>query len=1091
LPRALSLLGIVVRRARTDWPLVLAAWLLLSAATTLVAAEVDYAGVVASGTVRQSILDAGPRDRAASIRVTSAGPADQQVDVALRGILRDAIAGTGGEVVRIVRSGGLELEAPDLVSRRQATLLASYDDIEQHARLVDGRWPMPGAMPVEATLPAAAAARLGIASGQEVHLADSLGRGRIIVVRVVGTWQVDPEDAYWFGNQAELEGLEVRGQFSVHGPFVVAPEALLEASGRSSFDVEWRALPDLTTLQPDRIEALRAGLADVPGRITTTLPPRYAVQVSNPLPALLDRLGRSVLVSGTGIVLVTLQFAFLAAYAIVLVASVLEDRRRPALALLRARGATRRDLATLALGEALLLAGSATVVAPFLAGFVVRAVVGASLEGGVLTEAAASGPAATSFLAALVAGLIAGLVLCLPTLVGLLDRSARLSLGRQRTRTLAQRVGLDLALLAVAIVGLVELRTVGAPLARNVRGALGIDPVLVGAPAIGLFAGALLSVRLVPRAGELAERILTRGRGALAAIGGRQLGRQPLGYARSALLLVLAAALGTFVLSASATWRQSQADQASYQSTGGVRVVTADYPTLPNWSVGAAYRAVAGVETAVGVLEQPASAGRAVDRATLVAFDPATRDGGAGGSPAALPGAAELIDGRPTTPAIDVPGNPSGIRLTVDAELRPLAGGGAGGGPAEPQAGVRISIVIRDADGIVHRIASDEVLLEGNGQQVELGLDGESAGVRLAPARPIGIVAIEAAFSANAGVGRVGSLTIRSAQARDAETGMFKTIQLGPTAAWSWSPPGDPPGSGDVGESRLQDTPQHPISADESGGQPYRWAPPFRVPDALPAIADRQFLDAAGAAVGDEIAVTALAHELRVRIVGSLERLPPFDPAEPWLIVDGPTLAFTAFGLDGTTLRPREWWLAVQPGNEAAVLIALRQPAYATATVTGREDTYRSLTTDPVAVGVLGAMTLSALAAAIFASVGFAVSAAASAVGRLDEFAVIRALGLSGRQVTTWQSLELAFLLGLGVIAGGAVGIGLAMLTLPVATLTQTGTTPVPPPVVVIPVIAFVALGASAVTLLVATLAIVSRVVRAVPVAGVLRARDE
>ena len=55
---------------------------------------------------------------------------------------------------------------------------------------------------------------------------------------------------------------------------------------------------------------------------------------------------------------------------------------------------------------------------------------------------------------------------------------------------MAQRLGIDLALVVLAIVALWELRLYGAPLTRNARGVLGVDPLLVAAPAIGLLAGA-------------------------------------------------------------------------------------------------------------------------------------------------------------------------------------------------------------------------------------------------------------------------------------------------------------------------------------------------------------------------------------------------------------------------------------------------------------------------------------------------------------------------------------------------------------------------------------------------------------------------
>ena len=79
-------------------------------------------------------------------------------------------------------------------------------------------------------------------------------------------------------------------------------------------------------------------------------------------------------------------------------------------------------------------------------------------------------------------------------------------LARGETASIGQRLGLDIALLAVAGVGLWQLRHYGAPLTRSVQGTLGLDPLLVATPAIGLLAGAIVALRIVPLLAQLIER---------------------------------------------------------------------------------------------------------------------------------------------------------------------------------------------------------------------------------------------------------------------------------------------------------------------------------------------------------------------------------------------------------------------------------------------------------------------------------------------------------------------------------------------------------------------------------------------------------
>ena len=94
-------------------------------------------------------------------------------------------------------------------------------------------------------------------------------------------------------------------------------------------------------------------------------------------------------------------------------------------------------------------------------------------------------------------------LLVLPALTAarsFMDEQAGVS--RQETRTLGQRIGIDLALLAVTVIALWQLRLYGSPLTTSVRGTLGLDPLLVAAPAIGLLAGGVLALRLLPLMAE-------------------------------------------------------------------------------------------------------------------------------------------------------------------------------------------------------------------------------------------------------------------------------------------------------------------------------------------------------------------------------------------------------------------------------------------------------------------------------------------------------------------------------------------------------------------------------------------------------------
>jgi hypothetical protein len=409
-----------------------------------------------------------------------------------------------------------------------------------------------------------------------------------------------------------------------------------------------------------------------------------------------------------------------------------------------------------------------------------------------------------------------------------------------------------------------------------------------------------------------------------------------------------------------------------------------------------------------------------------------------------------------------------------------------------PDRAIRLAVVVRDADGLLHRLTPpSDLLLDGTGQRVEIPLQGQVSGLAVAVSAPVSIVAIEATFNLQDFTPRSGTLQVRNIEstARDATR---TSLSLGSTAGWLWQAGGEDGQSAEPGVPRLTISPTRPLFSDLSQpGTVYRWAARQAVPEVVPAVVGQAFLDAAGASVGDVLAVTTLGHDLKVRIADALDRFPPLDPAGRWLIVDGPTLGGAAFADDGSTSRPQEWWLRTSAGGEASVVAALTQPVYSAARVVGREATARSLTADPVALGLLGALTLGAFAAAAFAAIGFVVSAMAAARERLDEFALLRALGLSGTQLVIWQSLEQAFTLLVGASIGLGLGVLLAWLVLPAATLTQSGAPPVPPAVVVVPWRSLVPLAIVGLLLLVSTIVLVSRLLRASDVVAILRSSED
>ncbi len=737
----------VLHRSRADLPVVGAAWLLLLCAITLLVAGVIYGETVANGGLRREIETSSLEDRTVVVTMSSALDAVAGYDAGIRAPLADIFGPDGATVDRVTKAGTYADAATSTSDVTDLLQLAVYDGLDRHATLTAGTWPTAGRRPTEVTLPTSAASDLGVAVGSTLHLVNRVGAPQPVDLTVVGTWQPVPDDPFWLGGSLETTGVDVGPQFTTRGPIVATPEDLLALPGLRSVELSWRVIPDVTRIGIDDVDRLAADVATLPDRIKAVVPKDVTATITTGLPTRLAALSRAALVSRSEVLLLTLQFAILAGYAIVLVAGLLVDRRRSELALLRSRGAGRAQVTGMALSEAILLAIPAVAVAPFAAVGVVRliGILGPLETSGIISAATLDERA---FLVALAGGALGVLALTIPALIaGASPAEARAAAARQSGRTLAGRTGLDLALLVVAGIALWQLRLYGAPLTRDARGVLGIDPLLIAAPAIGLIAGAILAVRIIPRSAELAERVLERRRGLVSSLGARQLARRPLRYTRSALLLMLAAALGTFAVAHAATWDRSQADQAAYQAASDIRLIASSYADLPAWAMGPALRRVEGVAAAMPVERQSLDAGRAVNDGELVALDPTAAAAMLRLPPTASgadvsPTLAGLATARPGIHATDLPGDPTRIAVTVDTAFKnpdgtpPPENGG-------PLGSASLGVVLSDGDGRLHRIDLDEATLDGGRQRLTGDLVVHVGGESVAISGPVQLESIE------------------------------------------------------------------------------------------------------------------------------------------------------------------------------------------------------------------------------------------------------------------------------------------------------------------------------------------------------------
>ncbi len=958
---------VILKRGRADWLILAAALLIVTLATTLLSSGPIYASAVGLSGLHRTLNDApvGEANVQVSARIV---PGDvRRFDEAVVRIGSEAFAATGGPIVRTGVSDSYAL--PDQETVRDLAVFSFFDRIEEHATLVDGRWPETTSNPVEAVLSDEAARLLSLGVGDEVRLSNRRDIDVETTVRIVGTYHVtDGADPYWWDEELALVGVVAGQSFTTYGPFVVTPATFFSAAVTpSSSEVIWRVYPVVEQLQVDVIAALRRSVESLGARLESDLDVRNRVMVESDLASILRRAERSLLVTRTGVMILTVQLAVLAGYALVLTAGLLVEQRRVETALLRSRGASSGQIAAMALMEGLILGVPAALAGPFIAAASLRLL---NVAGPLTAIDLQLDPrlSVAAFVLAALAALACVVALVVPAaLTARTFVEARSGAGREGARGVAQRAGIDLALLLVAVLGYWQLRRYGAPITETVQGRLGLDPFLVAAPALGMLAGAVAALRLIPLGARALDRGVQRTRGLIASLGAWQVARRPLRYARAALLLILALAIGLFAVSYTETWRRSQVDQANFQVGADLRL-TPDQRTgsaIPQWDLAAGYAQIDGVERAMPVVRDIVSLSRSAGTGQLVALDAAAAPSVVAFRPdlAADPIGSlmqSLVAGRPELPGIALPGDVQRVRVDASVRLDPATGDHPADDPP-----FTVTLVLRDAAGILHRVDVGRVAPGDTSTTIVVPLARPILAGRVAsPTGPVELVSIDVRTIVPSHDARSGDLVIHSIAASPSlDRDDWSSADLGQPNAWAFSigrvgglaiaasiePAGVPGIAARITTGAVERDLLLPLVYSLRPGTPPATA-------AVPILASPPFLAATEATTGDTVQAEIAGARREVVVSGIVDAFPSTNADRPAIVVDLPTYQTLNYLNSGLVPVIDEWWLATRPGTAGAVASTLDAAPYSTWKLQSGVERTETLQTDPVALGIIGAL---------------------------------------------------------------------------------------------------------------------------------------
>ncbi len=937
---------------------------------------------------------------------------------------------------------------------------ADYPAVTEHAELVAGALPdraRDDAGRLLVAVPAVAAERYGwqVGSVVEAGAGPREGPDTWVVTGLlelggpVGTWDRDRLRGAMHDPRHPVPGGGGMVTTDAWGPVVVAPGALTATGAVET--VHTTVVPRLSGAPRGAVAALRTAVDDAQLALTSALDGTPAnARVSTLVHRTIDATWRELAVTRVAVVVVGLLLGVLATTVMLLAAGLLGERRATESSLLVSRGASPRQLRSLAALEAAVLAVGATLVAPWLA----LGAYGALVPGGLLGAAGFRVPAVPPFAAVATCAVVAA-VLAVAVVLPQWRSAASARAGRARRA----RAGADLSLVAVACLAAWQLLSYGGPLPG---GAPRVDPVLAVAPALVAVGGAVLALRLVRPVGAAADALARRSRALVGPVAAWQVARRPASASGAVLVLAIAVACATFAQAFLATWRTSQVEQVELAVGTDVRVDDLEGDGVASSRAVDEVLAAHPGTAAVPVLDRSVTLGAALGTdstattsgrdARLLAVDAARPDVLRGRTDAgwaavladlAPPPAEQEEDDLARTAAVPLPGDPAWLVLDVaPTATRPSTGQ------------VHLSFLLRDARGVhawTHGTLPDlteplEVATGVPTLALPVELVGVTAHVVVDEAAPpleggFGADQLQLDLSSVRVVDRAQGVEWWEAGTAPSTPVAIGSVRWGGTATTALGEkplrlrPAGIDGTTIGGSIELTDT------WAGAGGtlRAAAWTPA----EGLPVVLARPLAAELTLGTGDVVVLGVGEARVRARVVRVAPQLPGAVRGTD-VLADTRALAQALADAGSIAQQVDGWWVAAPAGDDAARAVGDDLAALAVGDVTVRADAAADATRGPLRVAVPVALALVTLAAVLLVLVGIGASAGVALRGRRLELARLQALGADRRDLVRALVLENALLIGLGTAAGVAVGALLGHVVGPVLTTSPDGRSPVP-----------------------------------------------
>ncbi|MCH7737145.1 MAG: hypothetical protein IH872_07055 [Chloroflexi bacterium] len=1056
------------RRLRHSWLLLAVTSFGILASVTIMSTGALYSRALGEAGLRHSIASFSPVVHNAQITAQNRplGRADYEP---LKSLVEKSSIDRLGEMVHSTERFGRTQPNLTLLTTPTSPILGSpsgrpffLTGFAEHTALTQGRWPESGAFQdpegqgeIEIVLGSESSRKLSYVPGDRIFLVPRRGSSDRIPLKVVGVAEpVNAREEYWMGAPVYFDLVPI-GE-SVVVPIFVNEDDFFQGIGARYptlvGDFGFYLFLDANYLTAGNAADVKRQLVGLETDLNKVYP---RTLVLSRLGLTIDEFDRALTLARIPLYLYLSLVVVVVLYFLAIITGTLGRSQAEEAGQLRSRGASVIQVSgVLAMAEAV-VALAAMIVGPFLAWVIVKTLLLNTIDPiGEFAGPIPLGLAGDMFWMGALGGVMA-LAVLLITATGR-ARMGTLETLLSRTRPpsvpFLHRYYLDiLAVLTVAVIWFQVRGRDGFVAEELASQGLNVDPTLVLGPVLGLFAAAVLLLRVLPLVVRLLAWAGARGGAAWFQFSLLRLARDPIPHGSLAVILMLATALGVFGATFQSSLSQGQSDQARYK-VGGDMVVKG--PALSDDSAVKLGR-ITGVTAVTAVLRDSVTLldgtlGRSVN---LLAVDPRSLDKTAWFRddffPGGLPAISRLLRPRPFPSSLAGTGIPmpeDSVSLGVWVNSSALF-------EKNLQFGVNMWARVMTVDGIYRTFSMGNILeVEGPDATDVKAVDGpwrlfigDLPTLGLAEP-PFELVSV---FFSTTPSNRLsdGVIDLDDITAYGPSSGPEGVLIEGFEDEARWTPLANqgkrpdvtarPRASARNGRSGLRFTWEEAIS----NGQRGIHLPPGPFP--LPAIGGPGFQ------VGQRVRVKLGNLAVPVHFVGVVTHFPTLIPdRKPFFVVDLTDFREYTRRLPVSVLaEPAEMWLALdEEADREQVAADIGELIPGLLSVKDSETAASLAKRNPLAGGGWNGLTIfSMVAIGIAVLLTLTVHALVSIrMGRMD-LAVVRVLGFSRRQFFLSLATERLIIAVLAIAAGAAMGYWPGLEVLELVDLTPQGDAPVPP----------------------------------------------